>query len=49
MRRYRRNSTDLFEGLLVMVMAAFMLVLGIVITAAPFLLVLWFAKEIGLF
>ncbi len=49
MRRFRRNSTSLFEGLLVVVVVAFMVVLGIVITAAPFLLVIWFVKEIGLF
>lgn len=45
----RPNETGVFEAVFALGCAAVVVVLSIAITAAPFLIALWFAKEIGLF
>ncbi len=51
MRNYRRrNEAGVFEGLVALGIIAVTVVLSVLITAAPFVLVLWAAKELfGLF
>lgn len=47
MRRYRK--VGVVDALATTVILLFLVALSIVVTAAPILLAVWFAKEIGLF